>query len=667
MATSTETVKIKFVAETGKATKGVKGLNTSLDNQGKKVGKLKGGLTSLKNNWMGATVAIGAAAAAMNKMVNLAAVQENAESKLNAVLKSTKEVAGLTATELKKMASGLQAVTTYGDEAIIETQAMMLTFTGIGKDVFPQATEAILDMSTAMNTDLKSSTIMLGKVLNDPIKNLSAMTRNGIQFTDAQKSMIKTLWEAGDAAGAQSIILGELNTQFGGQARAAAQTYAGQIKQTSNALGDVGETIGQAVMPVILVFANAMKTIAEAFEGANPIVKQAATYIGLLGVGIGVATIAMKAFGLSTRTALIASGIGAIVLGLVVAVAYMAQNWDLVKIAMMEFAQAINTYLNKALNLAIDGINQLISAYNSLTGSQKPLIDGYEEVNKSMQRNIDKAKEDLANKKDVDAKKVELQANTNLALSENQAETDEDEGVAIQTQNEKKIIWAEQTATQIGQIAVGWAKNASSQIGRINNQLYKNRGIEIDNYYKKEKSAIESSRASEEEKARRMEKLDAEVDKKRKKLARDAARSQKKQALFSIALDTSSAIMSAMSDLEYPANLIAAIAVSALGAAEAAAVASEPLPAAAEGALIKGSQGGTPILAGEAGRSEMIVPFENEEVQDRVGGIGGGGNITIQIENLYGDDTLPTKVAEAFDTALLRLKQNNMSSFAESF
>ena len=44
--------------------------------------------------------------------------------------------------ELLEMASGLQKVTTFGDEAIISTQSMLLTFTKIGREVFPQALEA---------------------------------------------------------------------------------------------------------------------------------------------------------------------------------------------------------------------------------------------------------------------------------------------------------------------------------------------------------------------------------------------------------------------------------------------------------------------------------------------------------------------------------------------
>ena len=54
---------------------------------------------------------------------------------------------------------------------------MLLTFTNIGKDVFPQATSTLVDMATAMNNGvtpsaeaLSAQAIQLGKALNDPVQ-----------------------------------------------------------------------------------------------------------------------------------------------------------------------------------------------------------------------------------------------------------------------------------------------------------------------------------------------------------------------------------------------------------------------------------------------------------------------------------------------------------------
>ena len=169
-----------------------------------------------------AYAAIGVAILALSKKaVKAFAVQEQAEAKLNATIKSTGQAAGLTFNELTKMASGLQEVTKFGDEAIIGAETLLLTFKDIGGDIFPRALESILDVSEAMGQGLKESTVQLGKALNDPIQGLTAMRRVGIQFTDQQKEQIKILQNNTQLFEAQTIILDELEAQLGGSARAA--------------------------------------------------------------------------------------------------------------------------------------------------------------------------------------------------------------------------------------------------------------------------------------------------------------------------------------------------------------------------------------------------------------------------------------------------------------
>lgn len=56
---------------------------------------------------------------------------------------------------------------------------MLLTFTRIGKDVFPKAVGPILNVSTAMGTDLNSAALQVGKALNDPAKGINALSRAG--------------------------------------------------------------------------------------------------------------------------------------------------------------------------------------------------------------------------------------------------------------------------------------------------------------------------------------------------------------------------------------------------------------------------------------------------------------------------------------------------------
>lgn len=172
---------------------------------------------------------------------------EKATAQLDAVLKSTGGTAGMTKEALLELADSLQQVTTYDDEAIIGAESLLLTFTKVGKDVFPEAIKTILDMSTALGTDLQGATIQVGKALNDPIKGVTALSKVGVSFTADQKEMIKAMVESGDVMGAQKLILAELAVEFGGSAAAAADTFSGKLQQINNSLGNLWEAIGAAL------------------------------------------------------------------------------------------------------------------------------------------------------------------------------------------------------------------------------------------------------------------------------------------------------------------------------------------------------------------------------------------------------------------------------------
>jgi hypothetical protein len=110
-----------------------------------------------------------------------------------------------------------------------------------------------------MGSDLQSSILQVGKALNSPVQGVSALAESGIQFTETQKKMIAGLVRVGNVAGAQSIILKELETQFGGQAEA----LVNPIKQAENAWGDFMEVAGKGISDKLLPL---MPKLISAFE-----------------------------------------------------------------------------------------------------------------------------------------------------------------------------------------------------------------------------------------------------------------------------------------------------------------------------------------------------------------------------------------------------------------
>ncbi len=176
---------------------------------------------------------------------------EQVQAQLQAVIKSTGAAAGVSAEMANDLAAALSQTSTFADDAVLSGENMLLTFTNIGKDVFPGATQTMLDMSQALGQDMKSSAMQLGKALNDPVAGISALTRVGVTFTDQQKKQIEAMVAAGDTAGAQKVILAELAKEFGGSASAAASTAGGQWTVFQNQMMNVAEAIGGALMPAV--------------------------------------------------------------------------------------------------------------------------------------------------------------------------------------------------------------------------------------------------------------------------------------------------------------------------------------------------------------------------------------------------------------------------------
>ena len=193
--------------------------------------------------------------------------QEIAERKLSQALTSTGRATEFSKHEMMSFASALQKTTTFGDETIIRSQALLATFTSVGKDVFPNATRAILDVSAAMGQDLQQTTIQVGKALNDPVQGMAALRRVGIQLSETQQAQVKRFVELNQVSDAQKIILGELQTQFGGMAKAVSETSAGALMQMKNAVGDTAEALGDLLAPIVITFAKSIKFAAEAVSG----------------------------------------------------------------------------------------------------------------------------------------------------------------------------------------------------------------------------------------------------------------------------------------------------------------------------------------------------------------------------------------------------------------
>lgn len=277
-------------------TQGVQQAATDLARLSKQAGTAERASTSLGLSLAKAFTALGGGyliGRGIGAIINATIDAEKAQAQLAAVLKSTGGAAGLSADQLNKMAASLQAVTTFDDEAITGAQSLLLTFTKIGRDVFPQATETVLNMSQALGQDLKSSAVQLGKALNDPIQGVTALQRVGVSFTDTQKDLIKSLVETGRQSEAQKLILAELETEFGNSARAARDTLGGALQGLKNDFENLleGDSGGDGIRGTT----QAVNRLGEVMR--SPQVREGfATIIQLLAVATEKAVLATTAF-----------------------------------------------------------------------------------------------------------------------------------------------------------------------------------------------------------------------------------------------------------------------------------------------------------------------------------------------------------------------------------
>lgn len=223
------------------------------------------GLAQLKsgvNLAMGAFAAFSGvaatAAAALNYTTREAMEAEKMQAKLSAVLKSTGNAVGMTQKSLTGLADELSRMSGIDDELIVNSEAVMLTFTQIGKQVFPEAMTAALDMNAVLGGDLQGSIIQLGKALNvtagdtaTASMGMTALRRSGVSFTEEQKKMALEMVKTGDIMGYQKLVLAELNREFGGAAEAMGDTTAGSAQKLKNSFNNLAAAVGTMFLPAI--------------------------------------------------------------------------------------------------------------------------------------------------------------------------------------------------------------------------------------------------------------------------------------------------------------------------------------------------------------------------------------------------------------------------------
>lgn len=241
-----------FTSQLAKTRAGLRGFDKDAGRAGKAAGQIG---TGIKRGAVIAAAGIGFLAAQVAIGLDSLSQLESQTAQTNAVLKSTKGAAGISAAAVGTLAQKYESMNaTIGDEVIRNVENLMLTFTNIKGKAFEPTLAAILNMNQALGggpEGLQGVALKVGRALSDPVKGITALTRSGVVFTDQQKKQITALVKSGHLLDAQKIVLKELNTEFGGSFLAGGNTTAGKIAKFTDSIDDLQRALATALLPTI--------------------------------------------------------------------------------------------------------------------------------------------------------------------------------------------------------------------------------------------------------------------------------------------------------------------------------------------------------------------------------------------------------------------------------
>ena len=202
---------------------------------------------------------------AISPMIKASAAQELAERKLEAAFAGSGLASKRHVKNLKDLANQYQSTTMFGDEQIINAQAMLGTFK-LNAEQVGKLTPRLLDMATAVSSlsgkeiDLQAIAIAVGKGFTG---NVGVLSRYGVVLSETAKKSKDF-----------NLLLKEFDENYKGIAEAMRTTYIGQTKMLGNVFGDLQEQVGYTITKSYVLLAS-LEMIKESMLGTTEKMKEA--------------------------------------------------------------------------------------------------------------------------------------------------------------------------------------------------------------------------------------------------------------------------------------------------------------------------------------------------------------------------------------------------------
>ncbi len=212
--------------------------------------KVRSSVLNMRTAALGAATAIGALFLG-RKLIDASNAQAEAVEGLNQALVAMGRYTPELSAQLQGVASSLQQVTNFGDEAVIEGQKFLATYSDITDELLPRSTKVMADLATLMGGDTVQAANLLGKA---SLGMTGALRRVGITV---DSNTFKMEGYAG--------LLDAIESQVGGQAEAQRRA-TGSLTALGNSFGDLQEKAGDFVK---LAIEPTVRAIVEIFDDWN--------------------------------------------------------------------------------------------------------------------------------------------------------------------------------------------------------------------------------------------------------------------------------------------------------------------------------------------------------------------------------------------------------------
>ena len=186
--------------------------------------------------------------------IQSAIAQEEAVNKLNQALALSGEYTQEASKDFQEYAEQLQETTTFSNDQIISTGALIESLGNLSEEGLKEATLAAANLAAQLGIDLDTAARKLGQAMET---GAASVKKFGVEAEEGETK-----------AETFANVIAAVNEQFAGSAAAKINTFSGATKQLANDFDDLIKVTGEAVVKNQVVIA-VIKEVGAVLRGAT--------------------------------------------------------------------------------------------------------------------------------------------------------------------------------------------------------------------------------------------------------------------------------------------------------------------------------------------------------------------------------------------------------------